>query len=384
MSTLDLKFIEIESIYAAVIQNKAILLYFLLSAMGLIIGLWFIRKVLKKKPRENKTPEQKATVLTQTKTVGKSTHRPISTPKQTLTEQIKNGLSKTRQSLWGGFEDLISGKVAFDRTTLEKLHESLYRSDLGVQTTDKIIKSLKNNLENKTNPSWLDLKEAISQKAEEILSEPNTPLKIGDYSPCVILVVGVNGVGKTTTIGKLASHLKSLGKTVLLAAADTYRAAAIEQLTVWGERLDMKVVAHQANADPAAVAYDAVKSALARKVDVLLIDTAGRLHNKDHLMKELNKINRVLAKDLPNAPHETFLVLDATVGQNAFAQVEAFKEIVDLTGIVVTKLDGTAKGGVVIGLADRYKIPIRFIGVGEKAEDLKPFVARDFAESIMS
>ena len=382
MSANTDSFNTIESLYHAIFNERELLIYVVLTICIISLALWVVWRKL----RQNKAPgAQSNTVDGQPSAKEQLSSRSGVLPEapKTLAEQIQTGLQRTRKSIWEGFDDLISGKVKFNQEVLEKLHESLYRSDIGVQTTDKIINSLKQSLQNKNDPSWEDLQSAIAKRAEEILSGPESPMKTDSVSPCIILVVGVNGVGKTTTIGKLASHYKAQGKSVLLAAADTYRAAAIEQLNVWGERLDLKVVAHQANADPAAVAYDAVKAAVARKCDVLLIDTAGRLHNKENLMKELNKINRVISKDLPAAPHETLLVLDATVGQNAFSQVESFKEIVDLTGIVVTKLDGTAKGGVVIGLADRFKIPIRFVGIGEKADDLKPFNPKDFAKSIV-
>jgi fused signal recognition particle receptor len=209
-----------------------------------------------------------------------------------------------------------------------------------------------------------------------------TPLKKPTEGPWVILVVGVNGVGKTTSIGKLAARFLSEDKKVLLAAADTYRAAAIDQLQVWGERLGVDVIAHKQGSDPAAVAYDAVKAAIARNSDVLLIDTAGRLHSKNDLMKELQKIYKVIGKDLPGAPHESWLVVDATTGQNAVQQVKAFTEVASLTGLISTKLDGTAKGGVLIGISDTFKLPIRYVGVGEKATDLHEFKAADYVDSL--
>jgi fused signal recognition particle receptor len=212
----------------------------------------------------------------------------------------------------------------------------------------------------------------------------DTPLNKPAEGPFVILVVGVNGVGKTTSIGKLAAHYVAEGKSVMLCAGDTFRAAAIEQLQVWGERIGVPVIKHQQGADPASVAFDAVKAAKARGVDVLLIDTAGRLHNKTELMDELAKVKRVITKEMPAAPHETWLVIDATTGQNAVQQVKAFGELVQLSGLVVTKLDGTAKGGVIIGIKQKFKLPIRYIGVGEKAKDLKEFSARDFAESLFA
>jgi fused signal recognition particle receptor len=231
--------------------------------------------------------------------------------------------------------------------------------------------------------SWELVASRLKEKASVIMDEAQkVSLRKPEKGPWVILVVGVNGVGKTTSIGKLAAHFLASDKKVLLAAADTFRAAAIEQLSVWGERLGVDVIKHQAGSDPAAVAYDAVKAAMARDTDVLLIDTAGRLHAKAELMAELGKINRIIGRDLPGAPHETWLVVDATTGQNAVQQVKAFKEVVDLTGIIVTKLDGTAKGGVLIGITDQFGIPIRYIGVGEKAADLRLFQSGEYVESL--
>ena len=256
---------------------------------------------------------------------------------------------------------------------LENLHEALYRADIGVATADKLVDHVRKNMKQDDAASWEAVASRLKEQAGAILDVPQkAPLRI----------VGVNGVGKTTTIGKLAAHFLAADKKVLLAAADTFRAAAIEQLSVWGERLGVDVVKHQAGSDPAAVAYDAVKAALSRGTDVLLIDTAGRLHAKAELMAELGKINRIIGRDLPGAPHETWLVVDATTGQNAVQQVKAFKEVVDLTGLVVTKLDGTAKGGVLIGITDQFGIPIRYVGVGEKAVDLRPFSPQEYVESL--
>ena len=230
--------------------------------------------------------------------------------------------------------------------------------------------------------TFTEIKETLRHKTLEILKAADQGELPVTSSPYIILVVGVNGAGKTSTIGKLAAHYLSRNKSVMLAASDTYRAAAIEQLKSWGEKLKVKVVAHKHGSDPAAVAYDSVAAATARKADVLIIDTAGRLQSKEHLMKELAKIKRVINKDYPHAPHETLLVLDSTTGQNAFRQVEQFKEIVQITGIVMTKLDGTAKGGVIIGITDKYQLPIRFIGIGEKATDLRVFNAKEYIDNI--
>lgn len=298
-------------------------------------------------------------------------------------KRLAQGLAKTRTALKTSIEGLLTGKTKIDQDVLERLHEALYRADIGVATADKLVDRVKRELAKDDSASWTAVSGALKAEALAILEKPASPATSPPLgTPWVILVVGVNGVGKTTTIGKLAAHFLAADKKVLLAAADTFRAAAIEQLQVWGQRLGVDVIAHKQGADPAAVAYDGVKAAISRKADVLLIDTAGRLHSKHELMAELDKINRAIGKDLPGAPHETWLVIDATTGQNAFAQVKAFKEVVTVSGLVVTKLDGTAKGGVIIGVTDQFGLPIRFVGVGEKASDLRGFEPKDFAESL--
>jgi fused signal recognition particle receptor len=295
-------------------------------------------------------------------------------------EWLSRGMQKTRSSLTNSLTQLITGKRVLDAETLEQLHQVLYRADTGVKTSDRLVNDVRGKLSGEI--TWQSLKLCLTESIAGILTEANkTPFLLA-HKPTVILIVGVNGVGKTTTIGKLANHFVNQGKSVLLAAGDTYRAAAIEQLSTWGERLGVDVIRHQQGSDPAAVAFDAVKAAQARQTDVVIIDTAGRLHNRNDLMQELAKINRSINRQIPDAPHETWLVIDATTGQNAFMQVKAFSEVVKLSGLVVTKLDGTAKGGVVIGVTDQFHLPIRFLGLGEKATDLRPFVARDFAESL--
>jgi fused signal recognition particle receptor len=306
-------------------------------------------------------------------------------------QRLKGGLAKTRDSFKTSLGSIFSQRQKLSEDLLEQLHEVLYRADIGVKTADKLVAHVRESNASAESVDWPQIRASLSEKAKAILEKPQTPFSFLDQagdqsspvpSPYVILVVGVNGVGKTTTIGKLAAHFIAQDKTVLLAAADTFRAAAIDQLQVWGQRLGVEVIKHQAGSDPAAVAYDGVKAAKARAIDVLLIDTAGRLHSKNELMDELGKINRTIGKDLPGAPHETWLVIDATTGQNAAMQVKAFREVVKLSGLVVTKLDGTAKGGVLIGIADEYQLPIRYIGVGEKAADLRAFDAGDYAESL--
>jgi len=300
-------------------------------------------------------------------------------------QRLRQGLSKTRTHLKDNLSRLLGGQKLDDQT-LEQVHEVLFRSDLGVETADHLVDILRKRFGGQSvAPDWsvisTELKQAVT---ESMQGTEDTPLNKPAEGPQVILVVGVNGVGKTTSIGKLAARYVAEGKSVMLCAGDTFRAAAIEQLQVWGERIGVPVIKHQQGADPASVAFDAVKAAKARGVDILLIDTAGRLHNKTELMDELAKVKRVIAKEMPDAPHETWLVIDATTGQNAVQQVKAFGELVQLSGLIVTKLDGTAKGGVIIGIKRKFKLPIRYIGVGEKAKDLKEFSARDFAESLFA
>ncbi|EJD6671092.1 signal recognition particle-docking protein FtsY [Providencia rettgeri] len=297
--------------------------------------------------------------------------------------RLKKGLLKTRQNLGSGFLGLFSGKK-IDDDLFDELEEQLLIADVGVDTTRKII----NNLT--THASRKDLKDAealygkLREEMSDILAKVDKPLVIEDKKPYVILMVGVNGVGKTTTIGKLARQYQSEGKSVMLAAGDTFRAAAVEQLQVWGERNKIPVVAQHTGADPASVIFDAIQSAQAKGADVLIADTAGRLQNKSHLMEELKKIVRVMKKLDENAPHEIMLTLDASTGQNAVSQAKLFDEAVGLTGITLTKLDGTAKGGVIFSIADQFGIPIRYIGIGEGIEDLRPFKADDFIEALFA
>jgi fused signal recognition particle receptor len=297
--------------------------------------------------------------------------------------RLRTGLSKTRATWFENLSSLFSGKDQIDAQTLEKLHEILYRADVGVKAADKLVDRVKSALADRKDVHLNDVLAILREEILSIFRGSERKMHAPEAGPTVILIAGVNGVGKTTTIGKLAAHFVAQEKKVILCAADTFRAAAIDQLKVWGERTGSPVIAHQQGSDPAAVAYDAVRAAVARDVDILLIDTAGRLHNKDDLMAELAKVKRVIGKDLPGAPHETWLVVDATTGQNANLQVKAFTEIADVTGLVVTKLDGTAKGGVVIGIVEQHQLPIFFIGVGEKVNDLRNFQASDFASSLL-
>ena len=300
----------------------------------------------------------------------------------TWLKRRREGLGKTRTALVSNLQALFSSEK-LDEKTLGSLHETLYRSDISAGAVDRLVSQVRMDLKqvSDSEPLWEHIKRSLSDEMVKIL---DIPFVSPDTKPKFILVIGVNGVGKTTTIGKLAAQYLAENKSVLICAADTFRAAAIDQLQVWGQRLGVKVIAHQEGSDPAAVVFDSVQAAKARGVDVLLIDTAGRLHNKRHLMDELAKITRVIQREIPDAPHESLLVLDATTGQNAMMQVKAFQEITKITGICVTKLDGTAKGGVVIGLADSFRIPIQYIGVGEKASDLQKFAAKDFVQSLLS
>ena len=300
-----------------------------------------------------------------------------------LFARLKQGLSKTRNSFGGAIADLVVGKKAIDDELLEEIETQLLMADVGIEATGQIISDLTERLARKQLADSDALMTALRDDLAAMLEPSNIPLDIPvSDSPFVILVVGVNGVGKTTTIGKLAKQLQTNGRSVMLAAGDTFRAAAVEQLQVWGERNDIPVVAQHTGADAASVIFDALQSAQAKGIDVLIADTAGRLHNKDNLMEELAKIKRVLGKLDIAAPHEVLIVLDATTGQNALAQTEQFNKIIGLTGVALTKLDGTAKGGIIFSIANKTRLPIRFIGVGEAIDDLRPFVAKDFIDAL--
>lgn len=297
--------------------------------------------------------------------------------------RLLKGLVKTKQNLGSGFRNLFRGKK-IDDELFEELEEQLLIADIGVPTTTKIINNLTEHASKKELRDAEQLYQKLKQEMAEILEPVAKPLEITDKKPFVILMVGVNGVGKTTTIGKLARQFQQQGKSVMLAAGDTFRAAAVEQLQVWGERNNIPVVAQSTGSDAASVIYDAMESARARNIDILLADTAGRLQNKNHLMDELKKIVRVMKKLDPDAPHEIMLTLDAGTGQNAISQAKLFNEATGLTGISLTKLDGTAKGGVIFAIADQFNVPIRYIGIGEKIEDLRPFNAQEFIDALFS
>ncbi len=298
--------------------------------------------------------------------------------------RLKAGLTKTRRTLASGLGNLFLGKKVLDQALLDEIETALISADVGVSTTEGIVQNLTQQVARKE----LDNPEAVFASLKNqllaILTPRAQPLQLQAKKPYVILVVGINGSGKTTTIGKLAHYFKTAGKQVMLAAGDTFRAAAIEQLQIWGERNAIPVIAQQSGADTAAVIYDAFEAAKARGAEVLIADTAGRLHTQSHLMTELQKVKRVLAKLDPDAPHEVLIVLDATLGQNALNQVMQFNEAVGVTGIALTKLDGTAKGGIIFAIAKAVPIPLRFIGVGEGIDDLRPFDAAQFIEALFA
>ncbi len=297
-------------------------------------------------------------------------------------DKLKEGLTRTRKGFIGKVESIFVGKK-IDEGTLEELEETLITSDIGVKATAKIVEFLRDKAGKGEIKSSDSVRDFLKEEMTDLLGA-SQPLVITGEKPFVILTVGVNGVGKTTTIGKLAGRFTAEGRTVLLAAADTFRAAAIEQLEIWAKRTDAQIVKHESGSDPAAVAYDSVEASKNRNVDVVIIDTAGRLHTKSPLMEELKKIRRVIDKSLPGAPHETLLVVDATTGQNALRQAEIFHNAIGVTGIALTKLDGTAKGGIVFAIKQELGIPIRLIGVGEGTEDLRDFNSKEFVEALFS
>ena len=304
-------------------------------------------------------------------------------------ETLDKGLEKTKESVFGKLTRAVAGKSKIDDDVLDNLEEVLITSDVGVETTLKIIHRIEERVARDKYVSTTELNTILHEEIMALMAENNAPDNDNwelpsDHKPYVILVVGVNGVGKTTTIGKLAHQFKKAGKKVYLGAADTFRAAAVEQISIWGERVGVPVVKQQMGADPASVAFDTLQSAQANAADVVLIDTAGRLHNKVNLMNELKKIKEVMKKVTPTAPDEVMLVLDGSTGQNAFEQAKQFSAVTQITSLAITKLDGTAKGGVVIGISDQLKVPVKYIGLGEQMDDLQLFNRREFVDSLFT
>lgn len=322
---------------------------------------------------KRKTPQEK-----------KVTEAPDKTSKG-LFGRLKSGLAKTGSTITSGMGSLLLGKKSIDDELFEELENRLLMADVGMEATTRIIDALTERVKRKQLDDAEHLYQALGEIMVDILEPVSQPLQVDTADkPFVILVVGINGAGKTTSIGKLAHHFQNEGRSVMLAAGDTFRAAAVEQLQVWGERNDVPVISQGTGADSASVIFDALQSAKARGTDVLIADTAGRLHTQDNLMEELKKIKRVMGKLDEHAPHETLLVVDGGTGQNALRQAEAFHQAIGLTGLAITKLDGTAKGGIVFALAEKIGLPIRFIGVGEKLEDLRPFDAAQFVEALLA
>ncbi len=296
-------------------------------------------------------------------------------------DKLKQGLAKTKNAVFGQINEVVKNFRKVDEEFLEELEEIMICGDMGMTTTEKIIEELRDRIKTDNIKNAYDVKDVLCDILRDQVGE-GEPLRL-DTSPSVILVIGVNGVGKTTSIGKIANNLRKDGKRVIVAAADTFRAAAIEQLAIWCDRAGVELVRQSEGSDPASVVYDAIAAANKRRADVLIIDTAGRLHNKSNLMDELAKINRIISRELPDASRETLLVLDATTGQNAVMQAKKFRETAEITGLILTKLDGTAKGGAIFSIKDEIDIPVKYIGVGEHIDDMQPFDAKMFIDALM-
>ena len=303
---------------------------------------------------------------------------------KSLLKSLKKGLSKTHEILTIRIDDLILGKKEIDLELIEELEEILITSDLGVKTTHKLMEQVQEKVKRGEAERPQLVKKYLKESIYIMLLNSEYPLYIPDENPFVIMVIGVNGTGKTTTIAKMAHHYTSLGKNVMLVAADTFRAAAIEQLEIWSKRVGCAFIKQDSGSDPSAVVYDALKTSQRRGIDIVIIDTAGRMHTKVNLMEELKKIKRVAGRELKGAPHETLLVIDATTGQNALSQATLFQEAIDITGIALTKLDGTSKGGIIVAISDKFNIPIRYIGIGESFDDLKQFKAKEYVDALFN
>lgn len=298
--------------------------------------------------------------------------------------KLKEGLSKTREKIFNSITETVTGKAIIDDLTIDKIEEILVSSDIGIDTAERIIEDLRKGLKSEKNRSTENILQLVKDELIKSLQVEDNSNKFLSSKPYVILIVGVNGVGKTTTIGKLANNYKKIGSKVIVGAADTFRAAANEQLDIWAKRADVDIIQSIKGADPSSIVFETIKKAVDDKYDVVLIDTAGRLHNKSNLMKELDKIRRVIKKIIPDAPHETLLIVDGNTGQNALIQANEFSKVTDINGLVITKLDGTAKGGVVFQIVAKQNIPIKFIGVGEGIDDLQEFDAKAFVEAIFN
>jgi len=333
-------------------------------------------------PRDEEQPEGPEETRSVEAGVARSVPVEQEKPRTGFFERLKQGLSKTSESLVGRIDRLLLGKKEIDADTLEELEEILITADIGVTTTVELIRGLEQRLKRDELRDGDALRKALRDDILSRMEPYAVPLQTSGSSPFVILVIGVNGVGKTTTIGKLASRFTLDGKKVLMAAGDTFRAAAADQLAIWGDRAGVDLIRHKDGGDPSAVVFDACKAAIARKVDVLIIDTAGRLHTKVNLMEELKKIFRIVGREIPGAPHETLLVLDAATGQNALSQARLFRDAAAVSGIALTKLDGTAKGGIAVAVCNELKIPLRYIGVGESVDDLRDFDPRQFVDAL--
>ena len=349
---------------------------------------WFKRKKKTDKAREEIAQEdlaservEKAPEAGGTEKRGEETPVPRA-PEQGFFVRLRDRLSRTRKAFTNRIDNLLLGKKEIDENLLEELEEILIASDIGVQTTMALIQRVRERVERKDLIDPGELKHALQGEILAFLKVPSKPVQMPHDKPHVIMVVGVNGVGKTTTIGKLSDRYTRQGQRVLLIAADTFRAAAVEQLEIWGDRVGAEVIRHKGRADPSAVVYDGIQAATSRGVDVVMIDTAGRLHTKVNLMEQLKKIRRTVARQIAHAPHEILLVLDASTGQNAISQAQLFHEATGVTGVALTKLDGTAKGGIVVGICHDLKLPIQYIGLGEKVDDLQDFDADAFAKAL--
>jgi len=383
-----------------------VLIYLALTLLSLLIVVVLLRRNLRRRtPRADSTEavveeevagqEEEPATADQEETeavtpppaagpVEPAVVEPVVAPTVNLFQRMKQGLSKTRHSLVGRVDALLGSHARLDDAFIEELEEILITADFGMKATQDLIQSLTGRLKDVDPGDLGQLRTILSEEIRARLQTGSPDWPVPADGPLVIMVVGVNGVGKTTTIGKLAKQFADQGKKVVLGAGDTFRAAAAEQLEVWGTRAGAEVVRHAEGSDPGAVAFDAVKAAVARKADVLILDTAGRLHTKVNLMEELKKVRRVVAREVPGAPHETLLVLDATTGQNALIQAKMFQEAVEVSGIALTKLDGTAKGGIVVAICSQLDLPVRFIGVGEGVADLRPFDADEFVEALFA